>query len=419
MRHFSQQIHQRICQILDLDIPGLALDLVDPPDSKLGDLALACFPLAKELNQSPVDIAKNLAQQDWQLDWVESVVATGPYLNFRVHRGLFSRQALQIISDQGQGWGSTQSGNGNTVIVEYSSPNIAKHLAVHHLRSTMLGQAMANLFKSAGFEVVSWNHLGDWGTGFGKLLAAWDQYSDIDNLDSPKLTERDDQVNYLTALSVRYSNDAHDNPELKELPREWFRKLEDGDPAARSRWETIRTVSLDLVEKVYSRLGVSFDRVIGESHYEEGMKGVIERLNSMGLLEESEGAEVVSLGEDIPPMLIRKQDGATLYGTRDLASAIARHEMVNFDRCLYVVDAGQSLHFRQVFGVLEKMNYDWAQNLEHAEFGVMRLNIDGQGKKGKTRGGQVVLLHEVLDEAVNLAAQTVKEKNPDISESEI
>ena len=176
---------------------------------------------------------------------------------------------------------------------------------------------------------------------------------------------------------------------------------------------------MTLFEKVYSRLGVSFDKVIGESHYEEAMSGVIDQLQSSGLLEESDGAEVVQVDEDIPPMLIRKKDGATLYGTRDLASAITRHEMVNFDRCLYVVDAGQSLHFRQVFGVLKKLGYEWADRLEHAEFGVMRLNVDGGWKKGKTRGGQVVLLHEVLDQAVQLAADTVREKNPQLDDAEL
>ena len=195
---------------------------------------------------------------------------------------------------------------------------------------------------------------------------------------------------------LSFSIEARARAAMDDLARDWFKKLESGDQVARDRWEEIRVVSMTLFEKVYSRLGVSFDKVIGESHYEEAMSGVIDQLQSSGLLEESDGAEVVQVDEDIPPMLIRKKDGATLYGTRDLASAITRHEMVNFDRCLYVVDAGQSLHFRQVFGVLKKLGYEWADRLEHAEFGVMRLNVDGGWKKGKTRGGQVVLLHEVL-----------------------
>lgn len=419
MRHFSQQIIKTIEQFLGESLSDCSLDLADPPNSQLGDLALACFPISKLLKTSPVEISRKLAAEDWDLDWIDEVTATGPYLNFRVNRSNFADQVMKLIHQSDQEWGTTQSGSGKTVIVEYSSPNIAKHLAVHHLRSTMLGQAMANIFSSAGYDVIRWNHLGDWGTGFGKLLAAWDHYRHVDDLDSPKLADREDPVTDLNRLYVQFSNDAKENPQLDDLARDWFRKLESGDKLARERWEEIRQVSMVLFEKVYSRLGVSFDKVIGESFYEEAMSGVIDQLQSSGLLEESDGAEVVQVEEDIPPMLIRKKDGATLYGTRDLASAITRHEMVNFDRCLYVVDAGQSLHFRQVFGVLKKLGYAWAEQLEHAEFGVMRLNVDGGWKKGKTRGGQVVLLHEVLDQAVQLAAETVREKNPHLEESEL
>lgn len=419
MRHFSQQIIKTIEQFLGESLSDCSLDLADPPNPQLGDLALACFPISKLLKTSPVEISRKLADEDWDLDWIDEVTATGPYLNFRVNRSNFADQVMKLIHQSDQEWGTTQSGSGKTVIVEYSSPNIAKHLAVHHLRSTMLGQAMANIFSSAGYDVIRWNHLGDWGTGFGKLLAAWDHYRHVDDLDSPKLADREDPVTDLNRLYVQFSNDAKENPQLDDLARDWFRKLESGDKLARERWEEIRQVSMVLFEKVYSRLGVSFDKVIGESFYEEAMSGVIDQLQSSGLLEESDGAEVVQVEEDIPPMLIRKKDGATLYGTRDLASAITRHEMVNFDRCLYVVDAGQSLHFRQVFGVLKKLGYAWAEQLEHAEFGVMRLNVDGGWKKGKTRGGQVVLLHEVLDQAVQLAAETVREKNPHLEESEL
>ena len=419
MRHFSQQIIKSIEQFLGQSLSDCSLDLADPPNPQLGDLALACFPISKLLKSSPVEVCSRLAAENWDLDWIDEVTATGPYLNFRVNRNRFADQVMKLIDHSGEEWGTTQSGSGKTVIVEYSSPNIAKHLAVHHLRSTMLGQAMANIFDSAGYDVVRWNHLGDWGTGFGKLLAAWDHYRQVDDLDSPKLSDREDPVSDLNRLYVQFSNDAKDNPELDDLARDWFKKLESGDQVARDRWEEIRVVSMTLFEKVYSRLGVSFDKVIGESHYEEAMSGVIDQLQSSGLLEESDGAEVVQVDEDIPPMLIRKKDGATLYGTRDLASAITRHEMVNFDRCLYVVDAGQSLHFRQVFGVLKKLGYEWADRLEHAEFGVMRLNVDGGWKKGKTRGGQVVLLHEVLDQAVQLAADTVREKNPHLDDTEL
>ena len=219
MRHFSQQIIKSIEQFLGQSLSDCSLDLADPPNPQLGDLALACFPISKLLKSSPVEVCSRLAAENWDLDWIDEVTATGPYLNFRVNRNRFADQVMKLIDHSGEEWGTTQSGSGKTVIVEYSSPNIAKHLAVHHLRSTMLGQAMANIFDSAGYDVVRWNHLGDWGTGFGKLLAAWDHYRQVDDLDSPKLSDREDPVSDLNRLYVQFSNDAKDNPELDDLAR--------------------------------------------------------------------------------------------------------------------------------------------------------------------------------------------------------
>ncbi len=419
MRQFRHELASIACKLLGEEIEDLADHICDPPSPELGDLSLPCFPLAKVLKSSPVNIAKQLSEQSWDLPWIESVAPAGPYLNFKLQADEFSRTAMATIQQQGELWGSSTAGDGITVIVEYSSPNIAKHLAVHHLRSTMLGQAMANLLRCAGHSVVSWNHIGDWGTNFGKLLAAWDLFKTQDDLDSPPLEEREDPVTDLNNLYVSFNEAIKDDPKLESMARDWFKRLEDGDSEARTRWNRMRSTSLSRFDHVYQRLGVSFDEVIGESHYEQGMAVVVEQLKESNLLEESEGAEVVNLSDDIPPMLIRKQDGATLYGTRDLASAIERYRLYSFQRCLYVVDAGQGLHFRQVFGVLKMLGHDWADHLEHAEFGVMRLNIDGSWKKGKTRGGQVVLLEDVLEQAVDLSASIVREKNPDLPEQEL
>lgn len=419
MRQFRHELASIACKLLGEEIEDLAEHICDPPSPELGDLSLPCFPLAKVLKSSPVNIAKQLSEQSWDLPWIESVAPAGPYLNFKLQADEFSRTAMATIQQQGELWGSSTAGDGITVIVEYSSPNIAKHLAVHHLRSTMLGQAMANLLRCAGHSVVSWNHIGDWGTNFGKLLAAWDLFKTQDDLDSPPLEEREDPVTDLNNLYVSFNEAIKDDPKLESMARDWFKRLEDGDSEARTRWNRMRSTSLSRFDHVYQRLGVSFDEVIGESHYEQGMAVVVEQLKESNLLEESEGAEVVNLSDDIPPMLIRKQDGATLYGTRDLASAIERYRLYSFQRCLYVVDAGQGLHFRQVFGVLKMLGHDWADHLEHAEFGVMRLNIDGSWKKGKTRGGQVVLLEDVLEQAVDLSASIVREKNPDLPEQEL
>jgi len=421
--HFRQQIADRAISILELEdtdlAEALASAVTDPPSSDLGDLSLPCFPLARATRQAPPLIAATLAAGDWDLPWVESVQNTGPYLNLRVARPAFAAEVLDRIEERGERWGDTDSGNGDKVIVEYSSPNIAKHLAVHHLRSTMLGQAMANLMRCAGFDVVSWNHLGDWGTNFGKLLAAWDLYRQQDDLDDPPLEDRSDPVSDLNALYVTFNRASEEDPQLDDVARSWFQRLESGDEEARLRWNRIRSASLKKFQQIYDRLGVHFDQTVGESHYEDGMAAIITQLQESGLLEESDGAEVVRISEDSPPMLIRKKDGATLYGTRDLASAVERFKQVPFQRCLYVVDAGQGLHFRQVFGVLDMLGYEWASRLEHAEFGVMRLQVDGSWKKGKTRGGQVVLLEQVLEQAVSLASDTVRLKNPQLSAQEV
>ncbi|MGE4632877.1 MAG: arginine--tRNA ligase [Planctomycetota bacterium] len=419
MRQFCLQIANQAEKLLKLQVPGLADHICDPPSVELGDLSLPCFPLAKQLQKSPASIAEQLAGESWDLPWIESVAQAGPYLNFKVRSAEFSREALTRVLDRAGEWGNSTTGQGSTVLVEYSSPNIAKQLAIHHMRSTMLGQATANLLRSVGFSVVCWNHLGDWGTTFGKLLAAWDHFQSTDDLDSPVLENRSDPVSDLNSIYVAFNEAIKENPALEDVARDWFRKLEQGDQQARERWQRIRNVSFDRFNSVYQRLGVSFDEVIGESFYETQMNDVVQQLADSGLLEESEGAQIVRLSDDIPPMLIRKQDGATLYGTRDLASAIERYRRFQFDRCLYFVDAGQSLHFRQVFGVIEKLGYDWANQLEHAEFGVMRLNVEGSWKKGKTRGGQVVLLEEVLDKAVQLASAIVKQKNPDLPTDEL
>ena len=419
LRQFSQKIAELAGKYLELEITDLADHICDPPSSDLGDLSVPCFTLAKALKTSPVAIADQLSAEAWDLPWIESVSTAGPYLNFRLQANMFAQEALALIQSHPVSWGISEYGQGVPVIVEYSSPNIAKPLAVHHLRSTMLGQAMANLLRCAGFNVVSWNHIGDWGTNFGKLLAAWELLKSEDDLDSPPLEERPDPVTDLNNLYVSFNQACQDDPELESVARDWFKKLEDGDPQARQRWERIRSSSLNRFNAIYDRLGVRFDQIIGESHYLEGMTDVVQKLKDSGLLEESDGAQIVRLSDDIPPMLIRKKDGTTLYGTRDLASAIERHRLVSFKRCLYVVDAGQSLHFRQVFGVLEMLGYEWAQNLQHAEFGVMRLNVDGSWKKGKTRGGQVILLEDVLEKAVELAASIVREKNSDLPTEEL
>ncbi len=416
MRTFQRRIAAAIGAALGVDPAPLESQFSTPPDRKLGDLAFPCFLLSKELKRAPVQIAGELAALDLGLEWVSEVTAAGPYANFRFHREQFARQALAEIRSSGDEFGCSEAGAGRTIVIDYSSPNIAKHLAVHHLRSTMLGQAMANIFRAAGYTVVGVNHLGDWGTGFGKLLCALERYGSEDGLTESPLSERDDAITVLNGLYTRFNNEAKDHPELDDEARAWFQRLEAGDELARARWKEIRQFSLARFQQVYDRLGVKFDEVIGESFFEDRMPVVIAELEEKGLLEESEDAQVVMVGEDIPPFLVRKKDGTTLYGTRDLAAVKQRWDTWHFDRCLYVVDAGQGLHFRQLFTVAQMLGWECADRLEHSAFGVMRMQVDGGWAKGRTREGHVVLLEDVLDHAVEKARAVLLEKNPDIED---
>jgi arginyl-tRNA synthetase len=415
---FKRELAAAIAAVADVPPETLEGLFSSPPDRSLGDLALPCFPLAKLRKTAPPQIAAELAEADLGVPWVKEVRATGPYLNFRFDRGRFSTAALAELRAAGEEYGRSETGRERTVVIDYSSPNIAKHLAVHHLRSTMLGQAMANLFRAAGYRVVGVNHLGDWGTSFGKLLCAMEHFGEAEGLTARPLAERDDPIATLNSLYTRFHAEMETRPELEEEAREWFRRLETGDPLARARWREIRDLSLARFQRLYDRLGVSFDEVIGESAFEERMGTVVEELEASGLLEESEDAQVVSVGEDVPPFLVRKKDGTTLYGTRDLAAVQQRWETWHFDRCLYVVDAGQGLHFRQLFTVVEKLGWPCADRLEHSAFGVMRMPVDGGWAKGRTRDGRVVLLEEVLDHAVECARRAMEEKGAEVDDPE-
>src|SRR5690606_19740783 len=296
----------------------------------------------------------------------------------------------------------TEVGAGRTVCIDYSSPNISKHLAYHHIRSTVIGHALVNLNRALGYRVIGINHLGDWGTTHGQLIAAYKKWGAPEPLTVAELNE----------LYVRFNREKKQDPALEEEGRAWFKRLEDGDPEARALWRRFRDVSWAEFESVYQELGIQFEEVKGESEFEADMPGVIEMLEQKGLTAVSEGALVVPLDElGIPPLLLRKQDGATLYGTRDLAAALYRHRTYGFDRSLYVVDRGQALHFKQLFATLKKAGFDWADRCEHVPFGLVRIG----GNKTGTRAGNVVLLREVLREASERMTARVKEKNPDMS----
>ena len=390
-----------------LELPADAdVQIGTPPDSAMGDYAVPMFPFAKTLRVAPQRIAQRVADAFAAGDGLASAEAAGPYVNFRVDRNAFSRTLLDEIAARGDTYGHASEPAGKTVVIDYSSPNISKHLAFHHIRSTMIGHALCRIHRALGWNVVGLNFVGDWGTTHGMLLAAWELWGEAEGVD---LTC--DGVTRLNELYVRFRAAMKDDPALEDVARDWFSRLEKGDALARERWSRFREISLAEFEEVYRRLGVKFDATFGESFYESRMEPVIADLEAKGLTSISDGALVVDLEElKMPPCLLRKQDGATLYATRDIASAVHRHEEYGFDRALYVVDKGQSMHFKQWFAVVDKAQYPFAGHLEHVAFGQIRFG----GQKTSSRGGNVVLLHEVLQSAADEIDAVIAEKNPDM-----
>jgi arginyl-tRNA synthetase len=392
-----------------------------PPNPELGDYAVGCFPFAKSTRRPPNALAAELAAAfgatvspagESAYGPLNACEASGPYVNFRVDRAKFLGHVLGQVLRHGMDFANDSSGAGKTVVIDYSSPNIAKHLAYHHIRSTMIGHSLRRIWQARGWTVVGINHLGDWGTTFGKLFSAIRRWGG-------ELDLSVDGVTKLNDLYVRFGREAKEHPELAaELEAEgrgWFKRLEEGDVEARALWEQVRAVSLAEYQSVYRELGVEFERVMGESEFEAAMPRVIQELKSRQLTSVSEGALVVDLSADnMPPLLLRKGDGATLYATRDLTALQWRWENLRFDRCLYVVDKGQSLHFKQLFRVAEKAGYECAGRMEHVSFGLVRLG----GKKTGTRTGSVVKLRDVLDEATKAVRERITERNPELADAD-
>ncbi len=364
-----------------------------PPKPEMGDFAVGCFPAAKVAKQAPPLLAKKVVDAFAPTDLLASASQAGPFVNFRANRDALYRHVLAgdlVPSDLAAG---------KTVCIDFSSPNIAKHLAYHHIRSTVIGHALANLHKAIGWRTVGINHIGDWGTTHGMLMAAKEMWG----------IEEPVTISVLNDLYVRFRKEMESDPSLEAKGREWFKRLEDGDPEARATWEQFRDVSMAEFQVIYDLLGIEFEEVRGESAYEDAMAGVIDMLEQKGLTSTSEGALVVDLTDEgiKAPLLLKKQDGATLYATRDLAAAMYRHDTYGFDRSLYVVARPQALHFQQLFATLKKAGFDWADQCEHVQFGLVRLF----GKKAGTRKGNVVLLKQVLDEASARVAQLIEDND--------
>ncbi len=395
----------RVLQVPETDVLAL---IEYPPNRELGDLALPCFRFARTLRRSPQEIAAELASALQSVDAFASATQAGGYVN--VH---FSRsQAAQAVVDQVQqdvdGFLSSRRLAGHRVAIDYSSPNIAKPFGVGHLRSTMIGQAIVRLLEADGSETVGINHLGDWGTQFGKNIVAYLKWGDEEVV-------RQDPVRELLGLYVRFHEEAKADPSLDDEAREWFKKLEDGDERAVQLWQWFITESRKVFDETYRLLGVSFDYYLGESFYNDKMQAVVDELRDKGLLTHSEGAEVVDLSEwNMPPCIIVKSDGATIYATRDLAAALYRHDELGADRLIYVVGSEQTLHFQQLFKVLERMGRPWAGDCRHVAFGMMKYN----GERLSTRRGKVIYLEDVLQQAIQEAKSIIEAKNPNLADKD-
>lgn len=378
-----------------------------PKTSANGDLSFPAFILSKELHKSPQVIAQEIVD-NINGESFEKVVAAGPYVNFFLDKGKVSHQVIETVLTEEEHFGDNHQGEDRVVTIDMSSPNIAKPMSMGHLRSTVIGNSIAKILTKNGYKPIKDNHLGDWGTQFGKLITAYLKWGSEEDV-------KRDPIHYLVQYYIRFHKEDEIHPEYDEEAREWFKKLEDGDPEAVHLWKWFREVSLEAFNRTYKKLGVEFDTYNGESFYNEKLQDVVDTLKKDGLLEKSQGASVVDLSdENLNPALILKTDGASLYVTRDIATAIYRDETYHPVMNLYVVGSEQTYYFKQLKAVLKKMGLDSAAGLHHIPFGLITVN----GKKLSTRHGNIVLLNEVLDESVKMAKQQIVEKNPDLKDKD-
>ncbi|MBO4323737.1 MAG: arginine--tRNA ligase [Clostridia bacterium] len=387
--------------------------IVTPPDKNMGDYALPCFKLAKIMRKSPAVIAEDLAKDFKTDDVIVSAAALNGYLNFKVNRTALADETFKEIFEKKEQYGSSDMGEGKTVLVEYSSINVAKPFHIGHLSTTVIGGALYRIFKFLGYNAVGINHLGDYGTQFGKLIYAFKAWGDKESVDKGGIKE-------LTRLYVRYHQESEKNPALDDEARRYFKLIESGDKECNDLFNYFKELTLKEVGKTYDELGITFDSYAGESFYKDKMQPVIDELSAKGLLKDSEGAKIVDLSAyDMPPCIVLRSDGASLYATRDLAAACYRKATYNFDKCLYVVAYQQNLHFSQIFKVLELMGKTWAKDLVHVAYGMVSLlDENGNQVSMSTRNGTVVLLEDVLKKCHEKCLEIIAQKNPDLDGKE-
>lgn len=405
---FKNLIAQRIAAHVDMEADKIEALIEIPPDKAMGDYAFPCFQLAKILRKAPPMIAADLAQKLDKGNEIDKVEAAGGYLNFFLNKGEYMKAILTDIRKAEGGYGASDMGSGKTVIVEYSSPNIAKPFHVGHLCTTVIGNSLEKIYRFLGYKTVRINHLGDWGTQFGKLISAFKRWGEEEALQA-------DPIKELLRIYVKFHDEAKAQPELEVEARGYFKKLEDNDPEATALWKRFVDLSLQEFKKIYDLLHIEFDSYAGESFYSDKMDEIVSILEEKGLLEESENARVVNLEQfNMPPCIIRKSDGASIYATRDLAAALYRKRTYDFHKCIYVVGTPQALHFKQVFTTLQLAGFDWAKDCTHVGFGLVKF----ADKKLSTRSGDIILLEELLGESVKKTRQLMDTNNPNLEGKE-
>ena len=404
----KQLIASELAKVIDsLDQSAISNLLEQPKSSDLGDIAFPAFSLAKVERKAPQAIATDIAEKI-DPSHFEKVVATGPYVNFFLNKAKISDQVIKEVIKEGADYGQQNEGQGGNITIDLSSPNIAKPFSVGHLRSTVIGDALSNIFRKMGYNTIKINHLGDWGKQFGLLMVAYKKWGNKEAVEANPIDE-------LLQLYVRINAEIENDPALDEEGRLWFKKLEDGDPEATELWQWFRDESLVEFNRIYELLGVEFDSLNGEAFYNNKMDEAVKILEDKGLLKESKGASIVDLDDvNLPPAMIKKSDGATLYITRDIATAMYRARTYNFVKNVYVVGQEQSNHFRQLKAVLKKMGFDWSDDMIHVDFGLVTKNR----QKLSTRKGNIILLEPTLQEAISRAKAQIEEKNPNLENKE-
>lgn len=405
---------EKICKCIAKALGNLSeyevMKLIEiPPGDKMGDFALPCFSFSKVLRKNPTIIAKELkgAMQEVQGELgIEKLEVVNGYLNIFMNRTKYIQYWIDKMKEPE--FGIVKTGPGKTICMDYSSPNIAKNFHVGHLRTTVIGNSLYRIYEKLGYKVVRINYLGDWGTQFGKLIVAYKKWSD-------EATVKEKGIEELLRIYVKFNTESEKNPELVDEARQWFVKMEQNNEEAIEIWKWFKEISLLEFTRVYELLGVSFDSYDGESFYRGKVPSLVEELKNKGLLKESQGANIIDLSEyDMPPCLITKSDGGSIYHSRDIAAILYRKENYGFDKCLYVTGVEQSLHFKQVFKAIEVMGYDWADTLIHVPYGLVSL----EGEKLSSRNGNIIYAEDILNEAIERAYHLIEDKNPDLPDKE-